>query len=313
MTWRSIGAATGRPTMLVVGAASRDLRPADPRGWRLGGGVTYGAMAVARLGVEVRALIGADEQAAGAHELDLLRAAGVDVHVARLDRGPVFDNLQLPGGRREQLASQASDPIPAAALPARWRQADGVVLAPVAGELGPEWSSVFEPRTLVALGWQGMLRQVLAGRSVQPLPVAPSPLSARADLSVISAEDARAGGAPLEALLPRAGQRMVISNGAAPAVLVARRSDGLAISTLPVTPSPAVRDETGAGDVLLATWAAGECALRARGQSRPGACLALALGAASASVEVSRVEDLIGLPELCRRLLKPPIDRPPAG
>ena len=29
------------PTLVVVGAATRDIDAADPRGWKLGGGVTY--------------------------------------------------------------------------------------------------------------------------------------------------------------------------------------------------------------------------------------------------------------------------------
>jgi hypothetical protein len=29
-----------RPDVVVVGSAARDIDPTDPRGWRLGGGVT---------------------------------------------------------------------------------------------------------------------------------------------------------------------------------------------------------------------------------------------------------------------------------
>ena len=42
----SIGAAD-RPTLVVVGAATRDIAADDPRGWKLGGGVTYSALAAA--------------------------------------------------------------------------------------------------------------------------------------------------------------------------------------------------------------------------------------------------------------------------
>ena len=44
------------PQVVVIGAASRDLVDDDPRGWRLGGGVSYSALALARLGLPVRAL-----------------------------------------------------------------------------------------------------------------------------------------------------------------------------------------------------------------------------------------------------------------
>ena len=37
------------PEIVAVGAAARDLSDAAPRGWRLGGGVAYGALTAARL------------------------------------------------------------------------------------------------------------------------------------------------------------------------------------------------------------------------------------------------------------------------
>src|SRR3954453_18960242 len=86
----------------VVGAASRDLTRDDPRGWRLGGAVTYGALTLAPLGLDGRALIGPDPEAAPAVELDLLREAGVAIQIAPLRRGPVFLNAERASGR-EQL------------------------------------------------------------------------------------------------------------------------------------------------------------------------------------------------------------------
>ena len=43
-----------------VGSSSRDLTPDDPRGWRLGGGVTYAALTTARLGLRTAAVVGVD-------------------------------------------------------------------------------------------------------------------------------------------------------------------------------------------------------------------------------------------------------------
>ena len=37
--------------VVVVGAACRDVAGNDRRGWRLGGGVTYSALTIARLGL----------------------------------------------------------------------------------------------------------------------------------------------------------------------------------------------------------------------------------------------------------------------
>ncbi len=50
--------------VLHVGSASRDLTDDDPRGWRLGGGVTYAALTTARLGLRTAAVVGVDGVAA---------------------------------------------------------------------------------------------------------------------------------------------------------------------------------------------------------------------------------------------------------
>ena len=41
------------PEIIILGAACRDVAPDDPRGWRLGGGVSYAALATARLGLRI--------------------------------------------------------------------------------------------------------------------------------------------------------------------------------------------------------------------------------------------------------------------
>ena len=71
-----------RPGVEVVhvGSACRDVVPEDPRGWRLGGGVTYASLTTARLGLRTAAIVGVDSTAATASELDMLRqAAGLEV------------------------------------------------------------------------------------------------------------------------------------------------------------------------------------------------------------------------------------------
>ncbi len=125
----------GTPTVVVVGSAARDIDETDPRGWRLGGGVTYCALACARLGLRTGALVGLDPAARDAHELRLLEDAGVDVRRVPLDSGPVFRNLELPGGRVQTCLSTAA-PVPTDALPDRWREAPAWLLAPVGLLLG---------------------------------------------------------------------------------------------------------------------------------------------------------------------------------
>ena len=99
-----------------LGAASRDLTDDDPRGWRLGGGVTYAALTTARLGLATAAAIGLDELAATAWELEMLRDAGVEVRPIRLPEGPVFVNQERPTGR-VQVAHSVGVRLPDEPLP----------------------------------------------------------------------------------------------------------------------------------------------------------------------------------------------------
>ncbi len=147
----------GTPGVVVVGAAARDIDASDPRGWRLGGGVTYGALACARMGLRTGALIGLDPEAHDAHELGLLEEAGVDVRRVPLARGPVFHNVELPGGRVQTCLS-TSDPVPVEALPGSWRGACSWLLAPVASEVPDAWADVPTDDAVVLFGWQGVLR-----------------------------------------------------------------------------------------------------------------------------------------------------------
>ncbi len=303
----SIGARR-RPTVLVVGAASRDLDPADGRGWRLGGGVTYGAMAAARLGAaEVRALIGVDTRAAHAAELDVLRGAGVSIALAPITRGPVFDNQSTAAGRR-QVAHEVSDRIAIDALPAGWSAPDAVILAPVAGELAYDWAGLFDVECLVGLGWQGLLRRLEPGQPVEKLPLHPQPLGARADVAVVSAEDIVAGGAALSRVLGRPGQRLLVTHGPRPALLVTRRVDGCSFRLLPVHASHTVVDETGAGDVLLASWTVTLAAQRRAGSAagERGGCERVAMAAAGLKVEAASLLEMAGLREICERIITPP-------
>jgi hypothetical protein len=110
------------PDVVVVGAACRDLVDDDERGWRLGGGASYSALALARLGLRVGALVVADREAATSREMDTIREAGVDVRVIPGSRGPIFINVETPTGRIQQTP-QVSDHVDAAALPPGWRGA----------------------------------------------------------------------------------------------------------------------------------------------------------------------------------------------
>ena len=171
--------------VLVVGAASRDVVADDPRGWRLGGAVLFTSLALAHLGIEVWAVVGADAQAAEAREFELLRDAGVAMALADLHPGPVFNNVT-------HLLHSASDRIPLTAVPRRWTSGfDALLVVPVADEVGEEWAGPLggSPSPFVALGWQGLLRTLVPGDLIRPRPPVPSPLLRAARLAVVSRED----------------------------------------------------------------------------------------------------------------------------
>ena len=256
---RQASATALRPrAVLVVGAASRDITAEDPRGWRLGGGVTYGALTLGRLGLRVRALVGVDEGASTARELDLLRAAGVVVALARLGSGPVFRNREGASGR-SQVCLATADPIDPRGVPTDWLEgADAILLAPVAGELPDGWGSV-RRRGIVALGWQGMLRELAAGRDVERRAPAASPMLDAADLVGVSLEDLPRGtdaADHLELLAPGATLVATEAEGGG-RILRKRSSDMSALDRrYPAIPSDGVVDPTGAGDVFLAAMLA---------------------------------------------------------
>ncbi len=284
------------PDVVVAGAASRDVDAGARGGWRAGGGVSYGALLLARLGLRVGALVGLDETALAAGEPAELRAAGVEVVTAALGRGPVFENVQTPAGRL-QSCHQVSDPLPASALPAEWRTAPAFLLAPVAGEIGPEWARVPGPNALVGLGWQGLLRGLGAGRAVRRLAPRRGPVQARADVTALSREDVPAGeaGDAIPDLLRRTGSGLAVTAGRAGGVYLHRVASGrLEARRWFAVPARREVDPTGAGDVFLAALVAARLLL---GPGRGDGIGALRLAATAASLSVEE-PGLAGVPDL---------------
>lgn len=285
---------------MVVGAASRDLTSDDPRGWRLGGAVSYAGLTLARLGVSTRALVGADALASNATELDLLRRAGAEVVLVELASGPVFENVEMASGRRQHCVS-AADLLPLASLPPGWGRGTpggALVLAPIAGELGAGWATAATGGTLVALGWQGLLRHVAATSDVARLAPAAHPFLARADLVVVSEDDLGPAARPSEAVaLVRPGATLVITRGERGGSAFTRPATGRsALRTYRAASSRAVIDPTGAGDVflgaLVATAIAGDRLGVENGWSER---LGFAAAASSLAIEAP---GLAGVPDL---------------
>jgi sugar/nucleoside kinase (ribokinase family) len=287
------------PKVVVVGAAARDLADDDPRGWRLGGGVSYSALTTARLGLATGAIVGVDEEAASASELDDLREAGVDVHLVRLDHGPVFVNIERPEGRL-QLCGSHSDAIPVDSVPAPWRAAPGWILAPVAAELPAAWAGVPGEDALVAVGWQGLLRELVAGEAVRHVAPRPDPIISRADLVGLSRDDVDRdlALADLYGLLRRGASLAVTQGDRGGLVAHGARADreaALDLRHYPAVPSHDVVDPTGAGDVFLAALAAARIEPRLVG-GRIGQGFDLLLAASAASL-VLEGPGMAGVPD----------------
>jgi sugar/nucleoside kinase (ribokinase family) len=242
-----------RLDLIVVGAASRDVTPDDPRGWRLGGAASYCSLAAARLGLRVGCVIGVDGPAAGAAELDLLEAAGVLIHRVPFEHGPVFENVERDGHRRQRWLSK-SDAVPATAIPREWRSPRGWILGPVAAEVGSDWAAVAaaSDTSCVAVGWQGMLREFSPDGWVKRVDPKPSPLLDGAGLVCASMDDLDPGLdiADVRRLAPRATLCLTAGDRGG---LVLR--DGHA-ARYPALEASSFVDPTGAGDVFLAALVA---------------------------------------------------------
>lgn len=292
------------PRIVVVGAAARDRTPDDPRGWRLGGGVSYGALTTARLGVPTGALIGVDEAASTASEIDLLRDAGVDVRLVPLGRGPVFDNIETPDGRI-QLAFERSDPLSTASLPDEWRSAGAWILAPVAAELPDAWAAAIPDEDLVAVGWQGLLRELIPGARVGRRQPGLSPLLERADVVGVSRDDLDEG-VSLAALcrLMRPGATLLFTRGADGGMAIVAGRDGpRELRRWPAIPPGAVVDPTGAGDVFLAAFLGAHAEPRlVGGRIAQRYDLLLAAAASSLSIEGRGLHGVAGREAVRRRI-----------
>jgi sugar/nucleoside kinase (ribokinase family) len=295
-----------RPRIEVVhvGSACRDVAPDDPRGWRLGGGVTYAALTTARLGLRTAAVVGVDSDAAGAHELDALRDAGVDILAVELPEGPIFHNVETPEGR-VQTAMARGVPIRPVPIPESWRKTVSWSLVPVAGEVDDDWVRVIDPGALVAVAWQGMLRRLVPGQRVERVPPAERPIVRRADLVGLShldvARDTSLGDL-CRFLHP--GARLLVTQGGQGGLLVTTGDDGPVevLRYLP-TPTDGEVDPTGAGDTFLAALLTALVRRRLAGAGGHSLARALRFAAAAGSLAVEDV-GLAGVPDRSAVLIR---------
>jgi hypothetical protein len=220
-----------------------------------------------------------------ARELGMLEAAGVRLIPVGLKNGPVFENIEGGGHRRQRWLS-SSDEIPVGALPDEWRAAKGWLLAPNAGELGDGWAGVSPEGAAVGLGWQGLLRAFPGDGWVRKIEPRPSGLAAAAGLIVASMDDLSASTelAALRHAAPSASIVLTAGEGGGVAL------SGGALRRYFAAPAPAAVDPTGAGDVFLAALMT---AWLLTGELATAKALRFAAAAASCAVEGT---GLVGVP-----------------
>jgi sugar/nucleoside kinase (ribokinase family) len=293
-----------RIEVVHVGSACRDIAPDDPRGWRLGGGVTYAALTTARLGLRTAAVVGVDAEAATAHELDALRDAGVDILRVDLPEGPIFHNVETPHGREQTMIARGV-PVRPVALPESWLASPSWSLVPVAAEVDDEWAGLIDPAATVGVAWQGMLRRLVAGSRVERIPPTERAILRRADLVGIShldVEPETSLGTLTSFLHP--GARLLVTQGGQGGLLVTTGRDGpVEVLRYLSTPTEHEVDPTGAGDTFLAALLA--VLVRPGVAASPGSSLARSLRFAAAAGSLA-VEDLglAGVPDRTAVLIR---------
>jgi len=293
------------PDVVIVGSATRDLSDEDERGWMLGGGVTFGALALARLGLRTGVVLGLDEEAASARELELIRGAGAEIVEVPLARGPVFTNVETLAGRIQTCGS-LSDPVPIEALPDGWEAAPAFVFAPIASEIPDGWVDVPSAAACVAFAWQGILRNLAAGERVTPKAPGPSPFLERADILAFSRHDV-----PSELSLRDVGAwvgdecDVLLTAGLIGGVLLRMRKGHITNARVyPSVPSLKEIDATGAGDTMLAGIVAARLVAGDEGQ-RLGRDIRTGAAASSLLVEGPGMNSVPTFAQLLARMSVP--------
>lgn len=187
-----------------------------------------------------------------------LRAAlpGAEVVAVPAQRATTYENIYTLAGRRQYLRARAAD-LDVAHLPAAWRDAGIVLLAPLNQELAPNLASAF-PRALVGGAIQGWLRAWDEDGLVSPttfaaagdiLPRLRALLLSQEDIGLAANDSLQAIAARMEPW-SRLGPLLVMTRGAGGAVLLRAGEEPRAFAGYPAEEV----DPTGAGDVFAAAF-----------------------------------------------------------
>ncbi len=135
---------------LLIGHVSTDLTPTGPKP---GGAVTFASHVAHVLGYKTAVLTSA------APDYDLTEAFHPAVEVISLpsEETTVFENVYTPDGNRQQTIHSQARQITANDVPAAWRNAKIVHLAPIDEEIDVDVAKIF-PDSVIGVTPQGWLR-----------------------------------------------------------------------------------------------------------------------------------------------------------
>ncbi len=223
---------------LVIGHVTEDL---TPTGTQLGGTAAFSALTAHALGLRVGVVTSASETPS------LAALKGIRVVVLPAVYSTTFENTSTSRGRVQILHHQAG-PIPFESVPAAWRSAPIVHLAPVVHEIDPGYAEQLSA-SLLGLTPQGWMRSWdAAGRVVAQKWESAERLGPQAGAIIISREDV-AGDDELIETLAHQTRVLAVTEGAAGSVLYwnGDRRRFRAPETREV-------DGTGAGDIFAAAF-----------------------------------------------------------
>ena len=239
---------------LVIGHITHDRAP---EGFRLGGTVTFSAVAAKRLGYQPIILTAGSldgvahtaiaEGPPGAYRLSGDNLNGIRVHLVPSPVTTTFSNIYRDG-HRTQIIEAVANPILPELAPPGLSHAPIVLLGPVAQEMPTDWVQRF-PESLLGITPQGWMRRWDAEGHVYPtLWENAAEVLPRADAVILSREDV-GGDEAYIAGLARQARLLVVTDGYHGATVY----QGGEAAYVPVRPAHEV-DPTGAGDVFATAF-----------------------------------------------------------
>jgi 1D-myo-inositol 3-kinase len=242
---------------LAIGHATHDR---TPDGFRRGGTVCYAAVTARRLGRHPGILTRASADGLLVHETPGLpenvtaprgsELEGISIHLLASPVSTTFVNMYRDG-KRTQVLETLAEPIGVSDLPTAWSDVPIVLLGPIAAELGPGWVDKF-PNSIMGITPQGWMRKWdHRGHVSSARWEGAEPYLRRADVVILSREDAGGDETTIAELASQA-RTLLVTDGWHPVEVYCAG----ARYTVPTRPAQEV-DPTGAGDVFAAGYLIG--------------------------------------------------------